>query len=62
MTAEEIKILISKGEGLQLEFKQAFNAETIEPSKASSAKLNPGCICKYNRWKSISWSFRYGQY
>jgi ATP-dependent DNA helicase RecG len=30
MTAAEIKILISKGEGLQLEFKQTFNAETIE--------------------------------
>jgi len=30
MTAEEFKILISKGEGLQLEFKQTFNAETIE--------------------------------
>jgi ATP-dependent DNA helicase RecG len=30
MTAEDIKILITKGEGLQLEFKQTFNAETIE--------------------------------
>ncbi len=30
MTSEEIKILISKGEGLQLEFKQTFNIETIE--------------------------------
>ena len=30
MTVEEIKILIAKGEGLQLEFKQTFNMETIE--------------------------------
>ena len=30
MTAEELKILISKGEGLQLEFKQTFNIEAIE--------------------------------
>lgn len=30
MTAEEIKILISRGEGLQLEFKQTFNVESIE--------------------------------
>jgi len=30
MTVEEIKVLIEKGEGLQLEFKQTFNMETIE--------------------------------
>jgi len=30
MTAEDIKILIVKGEGLQLEFKQSFNIEAIE--------------------------------
>lgn len=30
MTTEEIKILIAKGEGLQLEFKQTFNIEVIE--------------------------------
>ena len=30
MTAEEIKILITKGEGLQLEFKLTFNIEVIE--------------------------------
>lgn len=30
MTVEEINILIAKGEGLQLEFKQTFNMETIE--------------------------------
>ncbi len=30
MTVEELKILISKGEGLQLEFKQTFNIEAIE--------------------------------
>lgn len=30
MTVEEIQILISRGEGLQLEFKQTFNVETIE--------------------------------
>jgi len=30
MTTEEIKTLITKGEGLQLEFKQTFNSESIE--------------------------------
>ncbi len=30
MTTEEIKNLIAKGEGLQLEFKQTFNIESIE--------------------------------
>ena len=30
MTIKEIKILIEKGEGIQLEFKQTFNIETIE--------------------------------
>ena len=30
MTIKEIEILIAKGEGIQLEFKQTFNMETIE--------------------------------
>ena len=30
MTLSEIKLLTAQGEGLQLEFKQTFNMETIE--------------------------------
>ena len=43
MTAEEINILISKGEGLQLEFKQTFNVETIE-TLVAFANTNGGKV------------------
>ncbi|MCB5295667.1 MAG: putative DNA binding domain-containing protein [Candidatus Cloacimonetes bacterium] len=43
MTVEELKILISKGEGLQLEFKQTFNIETIE-TLVAFANTNGGKV------------------